>query len=1345
MEEQEARDMRALKAYNEVTLWKDKKELEKDKKRWPWKRYPGESGPESSRSRPQTNKKNDRPKKDTSRITEASDDRPDKENLLVDAATETEGLASTRDTKLPTVKMSSFASEKYTCPRLAKLNKVTDKLLSNFDRLQGGQMKQDSRRSKPASETDTRKPHTKYSRPKKADEENVSVASIKKVEGAQKGRELERTPAREDVRDPATISVSSSTTEESLQLDSRQRCTNIADTFARINYDKVSSTYMDGMNLVERNDDLLMFKSTIIQEVTSSCSSSTIGQADELLLPVQDLNALDEDETQMLVGHSRIPVRILDMEDRKTEVYTIAEDYNEMYAQQTQIETRNKEIYTIPGMEDRQTEVEDMSKHEIGTVTEIKKDKKEETERPEVADASTVLVQEQIENLEKTDTIEKDIEIEELQEKLESQAKQISEDNSSNNELIEVEESKVSGLEEPTEGQEFEIGGSRSDSLEVSENRSERILRRPSRNMSDFVRNINMNYVANGVILSNSNAPRTNIPPQWDIVEDETVRTLQNALSYGSRDNPFDLMGEIVTMDDVLNLRSSESSADDFIFETSRESSNPSGVDFSREENTFRQTILATIRHLQNLEETDHDEAPCNLFITTIQRESLPIDLGMETVDHFEFEDEEDNEHPTINEFGDLLTQVFRALNIRGLHPSNISGLRFEILRNSFTEDEEEEDEGDDEESRKEERASMEERLLRFIKEDIFTDIKFPIVVKMSDLIPGVIPPVKEEAEEIIGLRQMEASKINLFSLADDKSEDGEDYLDDMIRNRYANGHLQDLEEDEESMFTAHSSRQFTSISDYNLVESAIRDDRLASSYLDQPSTSSSVSPGLAGNYKKYTMIRSEPLQVRKGATRDMLNRTYDLFPTPFKEEEGSTSSEEIEKEIEIDNLQEFKDGSKQLYKHSEVEESVNTEIERSFVKTVDESIQLTKFENEKTVEASRNEDTFRTNGNDSLSKEEEVKEARDIGTEDETSLKIIFIFWVCVIIFYLKYFYKKVTSYKHNSTSTSTLKPFEIHTVPTSTSSLFEHVRYLGMQEEEIENDSLERIVDLEETDTSRSSDCNQLPDFDSSNCFRATYETSFKHVENKDDEVIWSDCVSENIQNPSGANALREQNRDSLDTELRREEQIDSGILRPNIITNDVSLSVDDKIGKTDTTRFEEQRLIELRLAEKEIEAFRYKEDDDSSSSKSSPRREDEMKLFDDTKSSPCAELHIEEEKERPEAKEFDNSKKLNSSFLIEEKKCNELKEEESANDQTGNREETNLETRSVKEVAGADEPQSPPEVLRTYLPTTDSFDSTYTKESETSKNATSTVDLNESSMEDFPIRSNESILES
>lgn len=915
-------------------------------------------------------------------------------------------------------------------------------------------------------------------------------------------------------------------------------------------------------------------------------------------------------------------------------------------------------------------------------------------------------------------------------------------------------------------------------SSEVSQNEPGITSRRIFTNLSDFTRNIDTNYVADGVILSNSNAPRENNTPVWDIVDEETIRKLYNMFSHRSVDSTFNLPGEIQTVDDILNNRQSESSIDDFIFQSGRYSTNLS---------MYEHTILATIRPLQTLEEEeDHAGSLYDLCITTMDQEGLPISFEVESMEDLE----DEVEHPAANRLGlnDVVIQVtrfLRNLNFRGFNLENLSDV-LEILPDPVDDDEDriefkidEEDEEKDEEMEEwpiEDRRILKfikEDCLRFIKEDIFTDMKFPIVVRLSDLIGDDLATSDEEPEELdIVLEQAEPSKINLFSLMDDKYEEGNDKIDETG--------MEEMEEEDEgeettrseyfkmlqkiqgTMFTtAFPSRPIVSVSDYNATESMLNEESITT--CSEDASLDEIVAKFTNNLKKNILKRSEPVQFR----RQNLNQTYEILDKTDTEEEikveESIDSEEIEesdKDEAVEQITTIEDveeiDEKITTKQNKVdvtyqvteEDILDTRVEKygnvswKEIDKADQNIQLIEFESEanEKMQISVREETFERDEDESP----EVDGEGNVEPKEKLSLYTIFTFLLAVSFFYLGYYYQKIFSFKQISTSTSTLKPFEIHATPTSTTTFFENSTLMKETKEEKyeeteqeENDSFERIVDLETIEISQFTKYDSELDLDSivhrtlSDSLRTIDEDSLKEIENEVEEsVSLRKRILENTELQEEAAEINSEN-----VRVRSNSQI----LR-KLDTSEPPFIVEPNKLKEDS--------LELRLAEEEIETFKYREDDDSDSSKSLPTRDDETKLLNEAQVNLYAKVVIEEKEEMLNAEELRTNscgaKSKTSTCKIQKEDCEQSSKEEEEKEERSVVDQTDAEgiifskqeVEKSKVSTEQNESSSSPQIFET----TDSFDSTYTRASETSRNA---VDLNDSSMEEFVIASNESII--
>ncbi|XP_043510826.1 uncharacterized protein LOC122529100 [Frieseomelitta varia] len=1237
--EREAREMRALKAYNEVTLLKDKKELEARKRPNAGRQSAAAASPESSRTHSDRSRKRNVPRN--------VDDYYDKENLFVDATTETEPLLNV-DSKTFVTTRKALLSEKYSCSsKLSKVRKIADKLLlDNFDRLRGAQAKQSVKSKRIGDEVETKNQHTKYSRPKKLTKEegesnDGSMVSMRKLEGTQKGRELERIPAKKDVRDPPEIPAMSSD----------------VNSFCRIlvvnERDKETSTSANlSVDFGGQAGSLLtVMKPTTTQDVAFSCSSSTIDQEDEPYFPEQD-----DANTQTIEHGARRPLELEEehqTEDHKKEnelVSKTCEDVKEGLAPileikdqpstefQATFETHQKESDSVLKTEDQLKKFESEDQTEGIDPT----SNTEEEHRQETSNIRDKYCQKQVEGDEKEET----------------------------------KEPKV--FSQPVKGEtDVARNEAEEDIVEVLLNEPETITRRVISNLSDLG-GFDINYV----ILNSSEASRENDTPVWDIVDEDTVRTLHNMFAYRSLDASFDLSSEFYTMEEILNGRqtvSSSSSSDEFIFQPSRNSwSLP----------MYEHTALRVIRpHRRGVEEGEDDgeNSLCDFCITAIDHEDL-----------LEIDDLEDNdEHRIVSELGlnDFLTQlarIWRSLNLRGLLAGVLETVhddRTETSRLVPREEIEETEETQEERSLEEQRALkfFEDDCLRFVKEDIFTNIKFPVVINLADAIDNVEDPEDTELDLDV------SSKTNLLSLMDDRHEEEEEEVDDEDEETTRNEYLETLQ----------TFSPISIVDSYDAFGRVLHEES-GTSY--SKVSSNDHTPIASDKLKKrYMLVRSEPVQAR----RESLNRTYEIL-------------EDVDAEEELVNVEESID-SAQLDEMVTLTEDVE-EIIRKLTKETEEREEIEKIYKHEDVEEEKETENVELEGEDDQEDSLEGTNSSEtsdfvVGEQRIVSLYTIIIFWMLVFCFYARHFYQKIFLFKQASTSTSTLKPFEIH-APTSTATFLDNSRSTDQTEgeeheedtEELEedDDSFDRIVDLETIDVSR------FDEYDS--------------VMNIVDWTLYSNSsrvgrLSEEIEEEKSA--LRLKRRILGDIEIcpneSPEEEMETSVESSSKIQS-VSLTSSNESSVVEKPKELEGDSLELRLAAEEIETFRYRADDDSSSSESRLTRDD-----------------LREAKVRTDRVEEVQADSCGTMFVAVDERSSKDEDEEERKGENVERARTFA---KGDERSSSSPRNSGGNFTEMNLRTNDSFDSTCTAVSLVSRNAASAIDLNDSSMEEFAIASNESV---
>ncbi|KAK1118677.1 hypothetical protein K0M31_014981 [Melipona bicolor] len=772
--------------------------------------------------------------------------------------------------------------------------------------------------------------------------------------------------------------------------------------------------------------------------------------------------------------------------------------------------------------------------------------------------------------------------------------------------------------------------------------------------------------------------------------------------AYRSLDASFDLAGEFYTMEEVLNGRQtvSSSSFSDFIFESSRDSWNLP---------MYEHTTFRVIRpHRRGVEEGEDDGeiSLCDFCITAIDHEDLP------EIDSLEIDDlGHDEEHSIVSELrlDDFLIQVARIW--RDVTEA------FETLRNDRTEtsrlasrDEREDEETQEECSLEEQRVLKfyEEDCLRFVKEDIFTNIKFPVVINLTDAMDDEEDPEDTELNLDIALEQAEPSKTNFFSLMDDRREEDGEEIDDEDEETTRNEYLETLQ-------------RFSPISivdSYDAFGRVLHEESGASYSKASANDHVSIASRSSNKLKRYMLVRSEPVQVRRGS----LNRTYEILEEIDTEEELVN----VERSIDSEELDEIVTVTEDAEEDIEVDATRVEEYKKETEK-IDENVQLVEFEGEEDQDSLE-----RTNSNETS--DFEVDEQRIV------FLYTILTFWVLVFCFYVRYFYQKIFLFKQASTSTSTLKPFDIHTVPTSTATFLENSTLMDQTEEEKheeteeeleEDDSFDRIVDLKMIDVSQFDEYDSVMNFDSTQYGTLSNSPRVRRLSEDNSKEIEEEsalCLKRRIFGDIEI-CPNESQEEEVETSVESDSKIQSVFLASN---NELGV-IEKPASKLFTVEPKELEgdSLELRSAAEEIKTFRYREDDDSSLSEFHLTRDDETKSFDD----------LREAKVTTDAGEIQSSSCGTTFVEVRERSSKDQDEEEKGKCSTVERNVEKARTFAKRDECSSLPRTSEASFMEMSLRTNDSFDSTYTAVSQVSRNAASAIDLTDSSMEEFAIASNES----
>ncbi|XP_076170996.1 uncharacterized protein LOC143148495 isoform X1 [Ptiloglossa arizonensis] len=1241
-DEVDAREIKALKAYNEITLLEDKKKLESRKKP-PFVKDTKDRNVKDSRNYHYARKRN------LNRLGMGIDDDKfewcevdlNKENLFVDTTTETDPstASSSKDKKLPN--LASFrrsfdvSNEKYICPNLAAVNKVTGKLLDNYDRVHA---RHDVKNDRPVHEWD-RKPYTKFRKSRKPiDEENLSANSSKKLEGTQRGRELDRTPAKENVRDRTSPLGPSTVLDPVTDAESLKYRSQVTESSFEYDHETVLSTSADD-TVFEAPVDLLLkqIRSFVFANNFATWSSSTVDE-------VEDIQAVSEaEENESLV-----------------------------------------------------VEDEEMPK--------LEEDEKETIEKFQVPEAVSIHSFQAIE--EKAPT------------------------------RPEVEENR------------------RTDTW-----RGDRERRRTSPDMTDFIRNIEVNRLGHGIVLANTNAQGRK-SHQRDIIGDKTARMVHNAFFHNSMDSLLDLPSDFLTVDEMLNNRHLDSSVDGFVCRASNRSIDVFVDELPvilRPESQLGQTIVATIREAQD---SSRSENNCDLCIITVDSDNLTNSSVISTLDSYE--DAEEHVPSSLGELpiGELfssLTECFKCLNINDLNTiaTARTPILFDIVGVSNI-DQTGTIRNLDANTSEEEHEETEERkeTQRIVDEEIFTDIEFPIVIKVSDLIPGfsnIRNDRPRPTTPMIGY--VEPTRMDLPSIETRRKEetDRDQRLQDM-RTIFATG--TDLTLEFSSGRTNDSELdppKNEELSDDSKAEFVPKSDSLANF------SDSKLEEFCLNSSKGTNDFRHSPLW-------ESLNVTFEIMNAENLNEVGVNKIEirEIDECFRDDDMEDFDTRYNVWENMEEGIEDVGTKDEE-----MKDTVDIVEVEGGTDLEedGKRFEDvdeSFTVEEPEEEEEENAIEHRNDTDLKNEICLTTVFSFWSIVIYFYVRYFYQ---TYFHMDirNAISTMKPYEVHAMPTSTSTLLENIKLverighenLPEVNEENDDETYQNSIDIESTEISSSIVQHDFT-FTETSAENSHIERNVHERTMKDTEETLTSLV-ERIAKILEKSSVYEpeddvEKRDILDPPITESRDavgdlsskisnesfrslfvVEKPPLTPfsiQVQTNDNDLRpVKESNAIATNTRLticelEEQDLINLSPSKQDATTFEFQEIEASGSEERSLLEEDRSKLPENNQSEEIPTDAKISRQDEPNEIQDGGGERTSNPRMIESK-------EKSMVVQTRDSIPVENEGTTVDNV-------EPPVQFETTLEEMDSFDSAYSVFNEVVQNAASFADF-DSVMEEFSITSN------
>lgn len=757
-------------------------------------------------------------------------------------------------------------------------------------------------------------------------------------------------------------------------------------------------------------------------------------------------------------------------------------------------------------------------------------------------------------------------------------------------------------------------------------------------NYTDFTRNIDVSYLVHGVVLSNQNAPKSKNPRQRDIVDDTTSRLLHTAFSYQSMDSVLDFAADTINVNNIMNERHLDPLDDGFV-----QLSNDVVDAFPDElpliphdHDNLEEAIPAILRESQDLDEQAEN---CNLFIATV---------------------DEEHSNNVFSILGQLLSLNTGNLSLENADDPGLGVLQGLLRENDGEESRQVTEENDTIEEENDE-GLEDDQTLRFIKEDVFTDIKFPIVINWSDSLIASNED-HEELNPVIRDKDAGIRSTGLLCLNGPEEEKK----------------LKDVKLESEETKNVEQSIFFAKL-EYSSGSAELKHEESEKKIGEDFGKSKSISSDEAA-YRMYRTIKYFESEETASETESEENTKFEEETIVSEKEAMPGNVEEIIKGFQLFNINDtiLMEESMEL---EEIELPDRAAQPIDFKDEEDKIILIEKIEELEDTEESNEVENM------TVIQDNQDDEEKEITVLERISPLTILLVWMIVSFLYVQFWWRKICS-TQISRSTSTLNPFDIHAAPISTTTLFEKIEE---KEKEDEDDSENEIANFQAEADFR------IKEQYSSNIIEFTNDPEEIEKEVEEAMLSLSEHISKNVEIPSFLNSDEEKTQSNL-----------SSIASA---TRDVETSNQIIFRTTD------ERLRDLRAAEEEIKTFRFEEVDDCSSTKSLPEENEETKLsVDNQLNYPATEGKIDEDGPDKEA--------------VPE---NDKKKEQGKNDEdtTILKNETIVEE-VVEEAESSTEKAPATTVFEPNFQNTDSFDSTYSKISDTSKRTIS--DLHASSMEEF-----------
>ncbi|KAG7211980.1 hypothetical protein KM043_011178 [Ampulex compressa] len=991
IEEREAKEMRALRAYNEVTLVEDRREMQARRKSY--SHQDSSSTMNSSYDSMDTyylQKRDDRQsynnKSRSSNELELNyEDYSEQAIGLVETSTETisrkrstgenvnvnKAVLEVKENTRP----ASFVNERHPGYPWSNGNDLhRGAALSRFESYKDGRTKQDSLRSRAVGEADARKRYTKYSKQKKETREaHESLMSCKRTEGLQEGRELGRSAAKENVRRGTSVECISAMENEE-RPENTQSNRHLETRFTAVDNKKSKSEVSKEIpspntKTSEISEELLELRKSENMDVLK-----TIDLLEEQLQMFSGIQNIDE--------HQKVPSSDLRFIDEPRSIFACSSESMEI---EENIQT------SVRGLENLQRE-------------------------------ASVLHRSQDSNPRNTPL-----------------------------------------------------------------------------NLREITRNIDWAYHPQGITLINKNL-QASVPSnensreieQRDIVSGETISLLHEALFCRPEvtirtfhngqativDPDFGFQRTNTTVDEILNTVRLGANTNDFVCQPDVEvdifaGDTPRIANFQSGgsgRNDLDQSAL--LLAMNNVD--DRTENSCNLCIVIVGElstdseaivdqdsedlaETLRINGdGLQTIvmssslaaPRLDFTSgigaDRSNSAETSFSIGELV-EMLRCLDLGDIQDISFH-IEGEEEADLNTRSEEEQFSEDNIEIV--ENSEYEEKALRFMLEErLLTNIQFPIVVKMSDILPGIAMPVIGDTKEV-------DSQINRLSRNNGEIEESRGGTANPIEN-LANVNKQDNfkvaerenvkvsdQNEERKIIINENEDDMESYTKYFIKDLIRQTQDTFATYESRRSTASSSENSMLPNNFEYKVSSEEGSNATSIVSGQNIQYSKDdVFVNPLNEANIFASSTTKAHVVSMDPIETCWSSSSRE----------NIEERSTKVGLPDDFQSFDK-------------------------KTENINEtAESIDTKPLSIIEIL-IFWNFILFFWLQYFYKKLRPISM-SKSTFTSRPYEVHSASTSTSRLFnDSISYGKTETSKVNgvqpNTSILSIVDIKDEFEDFSSD---------------------------------------------------------------------------------------------------------------------------------------------------------------------------------------------------------------------------------------------------------------------------------